>query len=181
MALSREEDVFIPLENRVAMAQAQGAALFLSIHADAIQDPSVRGASVYTLGAPSDAQAAALAMRENAADRYATTGAHDQSPEVAAILASLVRQETRVGSVRLQRHVVASLSSSLPMLPNPARHAGFAVLRAADIPSILIEMGFMSNPRDEAELRRPGLHAAVAAAVRRAVDGYFASQRLTQA
>ncbi len=180
VALSRQDDIFIPLDQRVAIAQAQGAALFISLHADAIQDPAIRGASVYTLGAASDAQAAALAMRENSADRYAGPGAATTSPEVAAILASLVRHETRVGSARLQADAVAALGASLPMLSNPARHAGFAVLKAADIPSILIEMGFMSNRQDEAELRLPGLHATVAAAVRRTVDGYFAAARLTR-
>ncbi len=180
VSLTRSTDMFIPLDERVAIAEAAGASLFLSLHADAIHNPAIRGASVYTLGAASDAQTAALAARENSADRYG--GIPAAAPEVAAILASLVRHETRLGSARLQKHVVASLAASLPMLDNPARHAGFAVLKAPAIPSVLIEMGFMSNPRDEAELRRPGLHATVAVAVRRAVDEYFArAPHLTQA
>jgi N-acetylmuramoyl-L-alanine amidase len=175
VALTRTRDAFIPLEERVAKAQAHGAALFVSMHADALSDHSVRGASVYTLAdTASDAQTAALARRENSADRFAGPG-FDTSPEVARILASLVRRETRIGSSRLARDLVGSLDQNLPMLPNPARHAGFIVLKAADIPSVLVEMGFMSNPADEAELRRPQHRVRVAAAMKRAVDSYFAA------
>src|SRR6516164_4169783 len=95
--LSRIRDVFIPLEDRVAIAQHRGAALFVSMHADALTDHSVRGASVYTLSdTASDAQTAALARRENSADRFAGAG-FNAPPEVARILASLVRRETRIG------------------------------------------------------------------------------------
>ena len=176
VALTRGRDVFVPLDDRVAKAQAHGAALFVSMHADALSDHSVRGASVYTLAnTASDAQTAALAQRENSADRFAGGSWHDTSPEVSRILTSLVRQETRVGSVRLSRSLVGSLDHDLPMLPNPERHAGFVVLKAADIPSVLVEMGFMSNRNDEAELRRPEHRARVAEAMKRAVDAYFAA------
>jgi N-acetylmuramoyl-L-alanine amidase len=176
VALTRGRDVFVPLDDRVAKAQANGAALFVSMHADALSDHAVRGASVYTLAnTASDAQTAALAQRENSADRFASGAWHGTSPEVSRILASLVRQETRVGSVRLSRSLVGSLDVDLPMLPNPERHAGFVVLKAADIPSVLVEMGFMSNRSDEAELRRPEHRVRVAAAMKRAVDGYFAA------
>lgn len=175
VALTRTRDAFIPLDERVARAQAYGAALFVSMHADALSDHSVRGASVYTLAdTASDAQTAALARRENSADRFAGPG-FDASPEVARILASLVRRETRIGSSRLAHDMVGSLDQNLPMLPNPARRAAFVVLKAADIPSILVEMGFMSNPADEAELRRPQHRARVAAAMKGAVDAYFAA------
>jgi len=173
VALTRSRDVFIPLDERVAKAQAHGASLFVSMHADALSDHSVRGASVYTLAdTASDAQTAALARRENSADRFAGVGL-DASPEVARILASLVRRETRIGSGRLARDMVGNLDQDLPMLPNPARHAGFVVLKAADIPSVLVEMGFMSNPADEAQLRRPQHRARVAEAMKHAVDAYF--------
>jgi N-acetylmuramoyl-L-alanine amidase len=176
VALTRGRDVFIPLDDRVAHAQSQGAALFVSMHADALADHDVRGASVYTLATTaSDAQTAALAQKENSADRFGGPAWQTTSPEVARILASLVRQETRVGSVRLARGLVGSLDQDLPMLPNPDRHAGFVVLKAADIPSVLVEMGFMSNPRDEAALRRPDHRAKVATAMKRAVEAYFAA------
>jgi N-acetylmuramoyl-L-alanine amidase len=176
VAMTRSADRFVPLEERVARAQEHGAALFVSMHADALQDHAVRGASVYTLSATaSDAQTAQLAARENSADRFAGPGFPAVSPEVARILASLVQRETRVDSARLANQMVSNLDRSVPMLPNPERHAGFVVLKAADIPSVLVEMGFMSNPRDEAQLRRPRHRAEVALAMRDAVDGYFAA------
>ncbi len=173
VALTRTRDTFIPLDDRVAQAQAHGAALFVSMHADALSDHSVRGASVYTLAnSASDAQTAALARRENSADRFGGAG-FNTSPEIARILASLVRRETRIGSSQLARSMVGNLDDNLPMLPNPERHAGFVVLKAADIPSVLVEMGFMSNPADEAELRRPRHRTRIAEAMKRAVDAYF--------
>jgi N-acetylmuramoyl-L-alanine amidase len=173
VALTRLHDAFVPLEERVAKAQEHGAALFVSMHADALSDHAVRGASVYTLAnRASDAQTAALAQRENSADRFGPRDWH-APPEVARILASLVREETRIGSGKLARTMVGNLDQDLPMLPNPERHAGFVVLKAADIPSVLVEMGFMSNPTDEAELRRPQHRMLVASAMKRAVDAYF--------
>jgi N-acetylmuramoyl-L-alanine amidase len=172
--LTRTKDMFIPLDDRVDRAQRQGAALFVSMHADALLDHSVRGASVYTLAqTASDAQTAALARTENSADRFIGRQWQGTSPEVSRILASLVRQETRSGSVRIARSLVGSLDQELPMLQNPDRHAGFVVLKAADIPSVLVEMGFMSNARDEAALRRPDHRKLVAEAMHRAVDAYF--------
>jgi N-acetylmuramoyl-L-alanine amidase len=173
--LTRSRDVFIPLDDRVEWAQRHGAALFVSMHADALADHSVRGASVYTLAqTASDAQTAALARTENSADRFAGPQWKGASPEVSQILASLVRQETRVGSVRIARRLVGCLDQDLPMLPNPDRHAGFVVLKAADIPSVLVEMGFMSNPSDEAALRQANHRRLVAQAMHRAVDAFFA-------
>ncbi len=175
--LTRAPDQFIPLDERVAIAQGHGAALFCSIHADALADHAVRGASVYTLAeTASDTQSAALATRENAADRFAAP-AHQQalSPEVTAILGSLVRHETRLGSARMQSGAVSSLGAATPLLPHPGRHAAFAVLRAPDIPSVLVEMGFMSNPADEAALRRADHRALIASALRRSIDRYFTS------
>jgi N-acetylmuramoyl-L-alanine amidase len=174
VVMTRGEDVFIPLDARVARAEAIGASLFVSMHADALPDHEVRGASVYTLSTTaSDTQTAALARRENSADRFGGPQFHGASPEVAQILASLVRQETRIGSARMARSLVSQLDQDVPMLPNPARHAAFVVLKATDVPSVLVEMGFMSNPKDEAALRRPAHRTQVAAAMKRAVDAYF--------
>jgi N-acetylmuramoyl-L-alanine amidase len=181
VAMTRARDSFVPLDDRVAKAQAQGAALFVSMHADAISDHAVRGASVYTLAnTASDPQTAALAQRENSADRAGMPGGFSAPPDVSRILASLVRRETRGGSIRLARDLVGSLDRDLTMLPNPERHAGFVVLKAADIPSVLVEMGFMSNPADEALLRRAQHRTSVAAAMKRAIDGFFvATARMT--
>jgi N-acetylmuramoyl-L-alanine amidase len=172
--MTRRRDIFIPLEDRVGLAQKCGAMLFVSMHADAIHDHQVRGASVYTLAdTASDSQTADLAARENSADRFAGPGFRNTSPEVARILSSLVRQETHEGSARLARDLVGQLDETTPMLANPRRHAGFVVLKAADIPSVLVEMGFMSNHQDEAALRLPNHRASVAMAMKRAVDAYF--------
>ena len=146
------------------------------MHADAVVSHAVRGASIYTLAADaSDPQTAALARRENAADRFGVPLFRGQSPEVARILASLVRLETRIGSARFARKVVSSLGQDVPLLVNPSRHAAFVVLKAIEIPSALVEMGFMSNPQDEAALRYPDYRRRIAAAMKRAVDGYFAT------
>ncbi len=172
VVLTRTRDVFIALDDRVGLAQRQGAAVFVSMHADALADRSIRGASVYTLGdAASDWQSAALAVRENAVDRAGAPGGRD----LARILGSLVRQETKVGSARMARTMVTALGHDLPLLSHPRRQASFAVLKAADIPSVLVEMGFMSNRDDEAALRKPDHRKLVAAAMKRAVDEFFAA------
>ena len=175
VALTRGRDVFIPLPERVAIAQGHEAALFVSMHADALADPAVRGASVYTLStSASDAQTAALAARENSADRFGPS-LRNLPPDVAQILASLVRQETRIGSARMARTVVSSLQPEVGLLANPARHADFVVLKGADVPSVLVEMGFMSNQLDETALRRADHRARIAAALRHAIEAFLAA------
>ncbi|MDE2582613.1 MAG: N-acetylmuramoyl-L-alanine amidase [Rhodospirillales bacterium] len=178
VAMTRHTDVFIPLEQRVELAQRHGAALFVSMHADAlVHDPHVRGASVYTFAShASDPQSAVIAESENSSDRYVHRSYQGLPPQVARILASLMRRETRALSGTLAERMVGSLTHVTPMLVNPERHAGFVVLQSARIPSVLVEMGFMSSPLDEAALRRPGHRQAVATAMRQAVDGYFASR-----
>lgn len=172
--LTRTRDEFIPLEQRVEIAQRHGASLFISMHADALPSHQVRGASVYTLSnSASDAQSAALAVRENNADRFIGAAYHGYPPQVGRILASLVRRETRIDSGHVARQLVNSLDQDVPMLANPDRHAGFVVLQSVEIPSVLVEMGFMSNPHDESFLRQPAHRLKVAAAMKRAVDAYF--------
>ncbi|QDH15614.1 N-acetylmuramoyl-L-alanine amidase [Oecophyllibacter saccharovorans] len=174
VAMTRSGDRFIPLDGRVELAHRHQAGLFISLHADALPDSSVRGASVYTLsGNASDRQTAALAQRENSADRFASAAWQGVSPEVAQILGSLVREETRHGSTRMAGSVVQAFRNRIGLLSHPARHAGFVVLKSADIPSVLVEMGFMSNPHDEAALRQSGHRQQVALAMKAAVDHYF--------
>ena len=179
--MTRQTDVFVPLDSRVDRAQQRNAALFVSMHADALLDHTVRGASVYTLStAASDTQTAQLARRENSADRFGP-GLPAGPAAVTAILQSLTRTETRLGSARMAHDVVGALRGAIPVLDNPARHAEFAVLKAADIPSVLVEMGFMSNPVDEAALRLPAHRMKVASAMKHAIDVYFgATDALTR-
>ena len=174
--LTRDNDVFIPLEDRVAIAQSRQAALFVSMHADATPTRQARGASVYTLcDVASDAQTAALATRENSADRFAGPRVRAVPDDVERILASLVGEETRRGSSHMARAVVTSFRSQISLLTNPSRHAAFVVLKAYDIPSVLVEMGFMSSPADEALLCTASHRARITRALLAAIDGYFAS------
>ena len=178
VAMTRSSDHFIPLEDRVAIAQDHGADLFVSMHADSIPDPAVRGASVYTLSSDaSDRQTAGLAQRENSSDRFAGPHFKGVSPAVARILASLVGRETRIGSARLQQDMVANLGGEIDMLPRPARHAAFVVLKSAEIPSVLVEMGFMSNYKDESELRQQGHRDRITLAMTNAVDAWYVARQ----
>jgi N-acetylmuramoyl-L-alanine amidase len=178
VAMTRATDHFIPLEDRVAIAQDRGADLFVSMHADSIPDPSVRGASVYTLSSSaSDKQTAGLAQRENSSDRFARPGFKGVSPAVARILASLVSRETRIGSARLQQDMVQNLGDEILLLQRPARHAAFVVLQSAEIPSVLVEMGFMSNFKDESELRQKAHRDRITLAMTHAVDAWYVARQ----
>lgn len=169
--LTRNDDAFIPLEQRRAYAQAHDARMFVSIHADALRDRSVRGASVYTLSLKaSDTQSDELARREDSVDPEAAKEYRAYSPEVATILASLARKETRVFSAHLQNDIVAALSHDILMLHNPSRHADFVVLRSSDVPSVLVEMGFMSNEADELLLESDAHRKHVVCALQSGID-----------
>jgi N-acetylmuramoyl-L-alanine amidase len=173
VALTRTRDVFVPLGERMEFARRREAALFLSLHADSA--PGARGASVYTLSeTASDAMSAALARRENLADRAGGLRLPSVSPEVQRILLSLMRQETRAGADRIARLAVAALQGGeVPLLPHTHRRAGFVVLKAPDVPSALVEMGFLSHPGDEAALNRPAHHTVLAKALAEAVHGFL--------
>ncbi|GAB0117138.1 N-acetylmuramoyl-L-alanine amidase family protein [Acidisoma sp. 7E03] len=178
VAMTRARDIFIPLEDRVSIAQDRGAHLFVSMHADSIPDHTVRGASVYTLSSnASDQQTAVLAQRENSSDRFAGPHFKGVTPAVARILASLVGRETRIGSARLQQDMVDHLADQTDMLTRPARHAAFVVLKSAEIPSVLVEMGFMSNYKDESALRQAAHRQRITLAMKNAVDAWYVAQK----
>jgi len=173
VAMTRGRDVFIPLAGRVDFARKRDAALFVSLHADSA--PGARGASVYTLSdRATDALSAGLAQRENRADLRGGLRLPPVSPDVERILFSLVRQETRAGSDRMANAVVRSLGGEVPLLPNTHRQAAFAVLKAPDIPSVLVEMGFLSDRRDEAALKLPAHRAKVAKALAQGIHRWLA-------
>ncbi|MBP0444154.1 N-acetylmuramoyl-L-alanine amidase [Roseomonas sp. SSH11] len=172
VAMTRTRDVFVPLGSRVEFARRQRATLFVSVHADSA--PGARGASVYTLSeTASDALSAALARRENAADAAGGLNLPPVPADVQRILLSLVRQETRQGSVRLANMTVGALRPRVPLLPNTHRQAAFAVLKAPDIPSMLVEIGFLSSRQDEAQLKQPRHRAVVATALASAIEDYL--------
>jgi N-acetylmuramoyl-L-alanine amidase len=176
VVLTRTSDEFVPLPDRVARARAADGDLFLSIHADALPDPGMRGASVFTLSEKaSDAQAAALAARENKVDLIAGIDLSRHAPEVSSILIDLARRQTNNQSIRLARRLVDDLGRDVTMLNNSHRSAGFAVLKAPDIPSALVEMGCLSNREEERSLRTPSYRHKVAAGIARSINDYFDS------
>lgn len=156
VALTRNSDVFLRLSERVKKAQEFGADLFISIHADTINTHSLRGATVYTISdKASDAIAKSLAENENKVDLLDGLPA-DESHEVTDILIDLTRRETHAFSVNFANSVVSSLSkNNINLINNPHRYADFQVLRASDIPSVLIEIGYLSNKEDEELLNKP--------------------------
>lgn len=153
VVLTRESDRFVSLGGRVAFAQSRNADLFISIHADSVRERYVRGATVYTLSdRASDQVSAGLAQRENRSDLLAGMQIEDEDDVVADILISLTRRETANHSALYSRTLVGALKQSVHMSKTPARSAGFRVLKAPDIPSVLLELGFLSNKQDQVEL-----------------------------
>lgn len=176
VVLTRERDIFLRLRDRVAKGRDAGARLFISIHADAIKNRRVRGLSVYTLSErASDKEAAALAEKENKADLIAGIDLTGETPEVTNILIDLAQRESMNESVRFASLLIKELRrKKASVLRRSHRFAGFAVLKAPDVPSVLLEVGFLSNREEEKALRSRKYRAKLAAAVVRAVDGYFA-------
>jgi N-acetylmuramoyl-L-alanine amidase len=176
--LTRTGDTFLRLDERVRIARQHNADLFISIHADTIRLKGIRGATVYTVSdKASDAEAAALAARENLSDQLAGIEIEDDHPEVADILVDLIRRETHSFSVRFARSLVGELSNSVELINNPHRSAGFRVLKAPDVPSVLVELGYLSNAKDEAQLKDPAWRHSTAERIAAAVAA-FAGERI---
>jgi N-acetylmuramoyl-L-alanine amidase len=154
--LTRDEDVFLPLEERVRIGRAAGADLFLSVHADSAPNQAARGLSVYTLSEKaSDNFSKALADHENKADLMGGVDLPPADKEVTAILFDLTARRTRNTAQRAKANFVESIGRNWHLLERPMRAANFVVLRAPDVPSMLIETGFLSNPHDEKILAQP--------------------------
>ncbi|WP_299864082.1 N-acetylmuramoyl-L-alanine amidase [uncultured Hoeflea sp.] len=150
VSMTRTDDKFLSLSARVRQARHAEADLLMSLHADSIRIKSLRGATVYTLSdKASDAMAQSLADQENAGDSLVGASLEDAPEAVAAILVDLARTETRVFSTGLARQVIGSFEGQVRLINNPHRHAGFRVLQAPDVPSVLIELGYLSNRDDE--------------------------------
>jgi N-acetylmuramoyl-L-alanine amidase len=172
--LTRDRDVFIRLRDRVAIARSHNADLFVSLHADAVANPLIRGLSVYTLSrTASDAESQALAEKENKADLIAGIDLSHESPDVAGILIDLAQRETMNRSAGFAAQMVDEVGQDLDLLGNTHRFAGFAVLKAPDVPAVLVEMGYLSNDYEEKQLRQPGYRARLAQVIARAVDHFF--------
>lgn len=174
--LTRDRDIFIPLRERVAIGRMAHADLFMSLHADTVADPDIRGLSVYTLSqTASDNEAQALADKENKADIVAGIDLSNETPEVTNILIDLVQRESMNLSAVFANHLIQEVARNThQLLQNTHRFAGFAVLKAPDVPSVLVETGYLSNDQDERMLRRPEYRAKLATAMARAIEHYFA-------
>jgi N-acetylmuramoyl-L-alanine amidase len=174
VVLTRSNDSFIRLRDRIAIARVARAEVFLSLHADALADASFRGMTVYTLSdKASDSESEALAQRENKADLIAGVDLTDESPEVASILIDLAQRETMNLSARLAGNLVQELSREASMLRKGHRFAGFAVLKAPDVPSALVELGYLSNRQDAQLLAQTQHRRKLGQAVLRALDQFF--------
>ena len=176
--LTRTKDMFIRLRKRRTIARNYKADLFVSLHADAIRNKNIRGLSIYTLSEKaSDREAAYLAEQENKSDLIAGIDLSNESKEVANILIDLAQRETMNESSRLAYELVKYIRKFSRTLSNAHRFAGFAVLKSPDVPSILIEMGFLSNRRDEKVLSNPASRAKLARVIGDAIDFYFRKRK----
>ena len=176
VVMTRNDDQYVDLEDRVDIARKANASLFISVHADTLrEDANVSGSTVYTVAnRASDAEAARVAARENAADRKPGAGSHAENPDVADILFDLRRRETRLYAHLFSRGLVDDLRGAVKLNHNPERSAGFVVLKAPEFPSVLVELGYLSNPEDVKSLTSPDWRTKTAGAMVKAIDAFFA-------
>jgi N-acetylmuramoyl-L-alanine amidase len=175
VVMTREDDVFVPLRDRARIAHEAAADLFISIHADSIADQGLRGGAVYTLSEKgSDAEADTLAARENKADLIAGIALDKHDEEVVSILIDLAQRETMNFAVRFANELVPQLlRHQVPLRASPHRFAAFRVLKAPDVPSVLLELGYLTNQADERFLLTDQARQIVAKAIAVAIDKYF--------
>lgn len=173
VVMTRSGDRYVPLDRRIAIARAVRADLFLSLHADALPEAAMRGLSVFTLSdEASDREAAALAASEN---RDLVRGIAPATPPlVRRVLFDLARQQTANASLVFAHDILAALRREVVLLDHPLRAAGFVVLTAPDIPSVLVELGVLSNPREERLLEDAAYQQRLARGLARAIAAYFA-------
>jgi N-acetylmuramoyl-L-alanine amidase len=177
VAMTRSDDTFIPLDERVRFARARKASLFISIHADSIprSEGQAEGASVYTLSAhASDAEAARLAEVENKSDVIAGVDLSSEPNDVANILIDLAQRETKAFSLQFARDLVGEFKTTTRLHMHPLKSAGFIVLKAPDVPSVLVELGYMSTKDDLVHLMSADWRARTADSLVHAVDAFFA-------
>ncbi|HEX2801626.1 MAG TPA: N-acetylmuramoyl-L-alanine amidase, partial [Phenylobacterium sp.] len=170
VVLTRDDDTYVPLEDRVRIAQRADADLFISLHSDSGPDTSTRGASVYTLSDKASNRATRFVSRDDWYMKASLTS--DRG--VSDILFDLTQRNTKNRSAGFAQTLVSHIDGKAPMLRRSQRDAGFMVLLAPDVPAVLLEMGFVSNPEDEAQLRDPAQRRRLMGAVADAIDDYFA-------
>lgn len=178
VVMTRDDDSFVRLEDRIAIARRVNADLFVSIHADAAAGRTAEGAGVYTLSErASDKEAAALARRENRSDLIAGVDLSDQDDDVTSILIDLAQRETMNRSARLAQIVVRELGQTITLRSNPHRFAGFRVLTAPDVPSVLVEIGFLTNRAEERRLIAPETQEKISSGLTSAIDAWFTARQ----
>jgi N-acetylmuramoyl-L-alanine amidase len=174
--LTRDDDRFMPLADRVAFTRSAQADLFIAIHADTVRGQTARGTTLYTLSeTASDEEAAALALKENRADVIAGVDLGGQIVEVADILIELVQRESKNHAVLFSQGALTELHPLTVMTGKPLRSGGFVVLKAPDVPSVLVELGYLSSLEDEKNLKDPRWQQKLAGGFARAIDNYFAN------
>lgn len=174
VVLTRENDVSLGLAERREIARAAKADLFISLHADSMSDRSMRGLSVYTLSEKaSDKEAAALAEQENSADSIIGVDLSHESQEVRHILVDLAQRESMNIATRVAARLIDELQRETTLVRNSHRFARFAVLKSPDVPSVLIEMGYLSNRQDETALKKDAYRAKLVGAVTKAINSHF--------
>jgi N-acetylmuramoyl-L-alanine amidase len=176
IVMTRDGDQYVDLDDRVAIARKANASLFISVHADTLSDDAtVSGSTVYTVAdRASDTEAARVAARENAADRGPSSGGRLDNLDVADILFDLKRRETRTYAHIFSRGLVDNLRVATKLNHNPERSAGFVVLKAPEFPSVLVELGYLSNAQDVQSLTSSEWRAKAAAAMVKEIDAFFA-------
>ncbi|WGS17563.1 MULTISPECIES: N-acetylmuramoyl-L-alanine amidase [unclassified Bradyrhizobium] len=182
VVMTRTDDTFIPLNDRVKVARTQGAALFVSIHADALprREGDAQGATIYTLSdKASDAEAQRLADAENKADAIGGVNLTDEPTEVADILIDLAQRETKTFSNRFARLLMNEMKTTVRMHKNPLKSAGFRVLKAPDVPSVLVELGYVSNKGDLEHLVSESWRNKTVGSMAQAIDAFFAKRMAT--
>ncbi len=170
VVMTRATDIYIPLGQRVAIARHAGADLFISLHADSGSNATIRGASVYTLSEHGVDRGARIALRQ---DDWLRDGRPGADPAVSRILLDLTQRDTTNRSAAFAHILLERLGPQTDLLQRSHRDAGFAVLLAPDVPAVLLEMGFVTNPDDEDQLADPARRAKLMDAVAQAVDDYF--------
>ena len=179
VVMTRTDDTFIPLDDRVKIARNQSAALFVSIHADALprREGDAQGATIYTLSdRASDAEAERLAEAENKADAIGGVNLTEEPTDVADILIDLAQRETRTFSNRFARLLMGEMKTVTKMHKHPLKSAGFRVLKAPDVPSVLIELGYVSNKDDLEHLVSENWRSRTVGSVAHAIDAFFAKR-----
>jgi N-acetylmuramoyl-L-alanine amidase len=179
VVMTRDDDTFIPLADRVRIARNQSAALFVSIHADALprREGDAQGATIYTLSdRASDAEAERLAEAEHKADAIGGVNLTEEPTEVADILIDLARRETRTFSNRFARLLMGEMKATVRMHKHPLKSAGFKVLKAPDVPSVLVELGYVSNKDDHEHLVSENWRARTVGSMAQAIDVFFAKR-----